>query len=148
MARPLLVLNGPNLNLLGQREPETYGRETLKDLEAHWSTVGTSFGFEVKSLQSNYEGVLVDALQEAGAAQTPVVFNPGAYTHTSIALRDAIIGAQARVIEVHISNIHAREPFRHYSYVSAVAVGVIAGLGTIGYDLAIQAHHTYLTRTQ
>ncbi|MEO0544610.1 MAG: type II 3-dehydroquinate dehydratase [Pseudomonadota bacterium] len=148
MARALLVLNGPNLNLLSQREPDTYGHEKLPDLEARWRQHGADLGFDVNCLQSNHEGVLVDALQEAGAAGTPIVFNPGAYSHTSIALRDAIVGAQAHVIEVHISNVHARERFRHFSYVSAVAIGVIAGLGTIGYELAINAHHTYLTRTQ
>ena len=148
MARPLLVLNGPIFNLLGQREPETYGKETLKSLETHLTAFGASLDFDVSCIQSNHEGVLIDALQDAGAAHTPVVFNPGAYSHTSIALRDAIVGANASVIEVHISNVHAREPFRHHSHVSAPAVGVIAGLGTIGYDLAIRAHHTYLSRQQ
>ena len=148
MARALLVLNGPNLNLLGRREPNIYGQNTLNDLEDHWKALGATLDFDVKCVQSNHEGVLVDALQDAGATQTPVVFNPGAYSHTSIALRDAIKGANAQVIEVHISNIHARERFRHFSHVSPVAIGVIAGLGTMGYDLAIKAHHTYLTRTQ
>lgn len=145
MAGALLVLNGPNLNLLGQREPDRYGHETLDALEKRLAAFGAELGFDVTCIQSNHEGSLVDAIQNAGANKTPVVFNPGAYSHTSIALRDAIAGAQARVIEVHITNIHARERFRHHSHVSPVSAGVIAGLGTLGYELAIRAHATHMS---
>lgn len=148
MARALLILNGPNLNLLGQREPETYGHQTLADVEAHCVKVGKELGFDVTCQQSNHEGVLVDAIQTAGADGTAVVFNPGAYSHTSVALRDAIAGSGANVVEVHVSNIHARERFRHHSHVSPVSLGVIAGLGTFGYELAIRAHHHHLSKTQ
>jgi 3-dehydroquinate dehydratase II len=137
--RPVLVLNGPNLNLLGLREPTVYGATTLADLEAMCVAEGARHGFAVDCRQSNAEHELIDALQAAGRAGTPVVLNPGAYSHTSVALRDAIKGAGATVIEVHISNIHAREEFRHFSYVSAVAAGVICGFGVHGYALAIAA---------
>jgi 3-dehydroquinate dehydratase II len=135
----LLVLNGPNLNLLGQREPGTYGAATLADVEALCIAEGRKHGFAVECLQSNAEHVLIDAIHAAGKVGTPVVFNPGGYSHTSVALRDAIKGANAHVVEVHISNIHAREEFRHFSFVSAVAAGVICGLGINGYVLAIAA---------
>lgn len=139
MSKPLLILNGPNLNLLGTREPGTYGNQTLADVENACRELGASLGFDVTCKQSNHEGELVEALQQAGRSGTAVVFNPGAYSHTSIALRDAVSGSGARVIEVHISNIHAREAFRHHSHMSAVSIGVIAGLGTNGYLLAIRA---------
>lgn len=139
MAATILILNGPNLNLLGQREPSVYGHQTLADLEAACIALGQEHGVRVETLQSNDEGTLVTAIQEAGAAGTPVVLNAGAYTHTSIALRDAITGAGATVIETHISNIHAREDFRHVSLIAPVCVGVIAGLGTTGYLLAMRA---------
>lgn len=139
MANQILILNGPNLNLLGQREPGVYGAQTLDDVIAECMKLGKELGVEVEAFQSNTEGALVDKLQEAGAKGIGVVFNPGAYSHTSIALRDAIVGAQVNVIEVHISNIHAREAFRHTSFISAVAKGVIAGLGTDGYLHAMRA---------
>ncbi|MEM1378340.1 MAG: type II 3-dehydroquinate dehydratase [Pseudomonadota bacterium] len=148
MALPLLILNGPNLNLLGQRDPGTYGHDTLQTVEERCVALGTELGFDVSCHQSNHEGDLVDAIQSAGAAGTAVVFNPGAYSHTSIALRDAISGSGARVVEVHISNIHGRERFRHHSHITPVAVGVIAGLGTAGYELAIRAHYHYLSKTK
>jgi 3-dehydroquinate dehydratase-2 len=132
-------LNGPNLNLLGLREPGVYGAMTLAGLEAMCVEEGAKAGFAVTCKQSNAEHELIDAIHAAGAAGTPVIFNPGGYSHTSVALRDAIKGASARVIEVHISNIHAREEFRHFSYVSAVAAGVICGFGVKGYALAIAA---------
>jgi 3-dehydroquinate dehydratase II len=135
----LLVLNGPNLNLLGLREPAVYGAATLADLKALCVAAGAASGFEVDFRQTNAEHELVTWLQEAGLSKTPVIINPGAYTHTSIALHDAIKGAGTEVIEVHISNIHAREEFRHHSFVSPVAKGVIAGLGINGYRLAIEA---------
>jgi 3-dehydroquinate dehydratase-2 len=133
------VLNGPNLNLLGTREPETYGGDTLASIESRLKRVCDDRGIVLHFRQSNHEGDLVTWLQAAGAAQEPVIINPGAYTHTSIALQDAIRGAGTKVVEVHISNIHARETFRHHSYVSPVAVGVIAGFGARSYDLALQA---------
>jgi len=139
----ILVLNGPNLNLLGQREPTQYGYTTLKDVESLCMETGKRLGFEVKCLQSNHEGVLLDALHEAGrgikdGSVLGVVMNPGAYTHTSIALHDAIKGAEVPLIEVHISNVHAREEFRHHSYVSPAAAGIVVGFGVDGYVLAIE----------
>ena len=135
----VLVLNGPNLNLLGTREPEIYGATTLEMLEAECQSVGEKLGLTVSCRQSNHEGELVDVLQQSGSDGTWVVFNPGAYTHTSVALHDAIAGSNCNVIEVHISNVHAREAFRHHSYVSPVSKGTIVGLGTYGYTLALQA---------
>ena len=135
----VLVLNGPNLNLLGTREPEIYGATTLEMLEQECQSVGEKLGLTVRCQQSNHEGELVDALQKAGSDGTWVIFNPGAYTHTSVALHDAIAGSNCKVIEVHISNVHAREAFRHHSYVSPVSKGTIVGLGTYGYTLAMQA---------
>lgn len=135
----ILILNGPNLNLLGSREPEVYGTTTLKDVEASCIHIGKKLGYTVLCHQSNHEGELVDTLQQAGRDGHWVVFNPGAYSHTSVALHDAIIGSECRVIEVHISNIHAREGFRHHSYISSVAKGTIVGFGTYGYTLALQA---------
>ncbi|HMN74878.1 MAG TPA: type II 3-dehydroquinate dehydratase [Burkholderiaceae bacterium] len=137
-----LVLNGPNLNLLGSREPAVYGAQTLADVEALCRAACAEHGLALDFRQSNHEGVLVDWIHEAGRAQAAgllagVVFNAGAYTHTSIALHDAIKGTGVAVIELHISNVHAREPFRHHSYIAPVARGVIAGLGVAGYALAI-----------
>ena len=133
------VLNGPNLNLLGKREPAIYGSSTLEDirmlLEARCAARGASLVFR----QSNHEGDIVSWIQEAGEAGAPVILNPGALTHTSIALYDAIKGSAAVVIEVHLSNIHARESFRHHSYVSPAARGVIAGFGPASYLLALDA---------
>ena len=139
MPERILILNGPNLNLLGRREPGVYGSETLADVEAACERLGAELGLEISCAQSNHEGELIDKLQQAGHDGTAVVFNPGGYSHTSVALRDAISGAKTRVVEVHISNIHAREEFRHHSYISAVAEGVICGLGTAGYLLAIRS---------
>jgi 3-dehydroquinate dehydratase-2 len=132
------VLNGPNLNLLGQREPDVYGRETLADVEARLSAAAQAAGADLLFRQSNHEGDLVDWIQEAGQAGAGVILNAGAYTHSSIALRDAIVGAQAQVIEVHVSNVHAREDFRHVSMIAPVARGIVAGFGTLSYDLALQ----------
>jgi len=135
----VLILNGPNLNLLGTREPEIYGKTTLFDVERQCVEEGAKLGLSVSHLQSNHEGELVSALQKAGQNNVWVVFNPGAYTHTSIALHDAIAGSGCKVIEVHISNVHAREEFRHHSFISPVAKGTIVGFGTYGYTLALQA---------
>lgn len=139
MAIPVFVLNGPNLNLLGKREPALYGRGTLADIEAACRSGGEALGLSVDFRQTNIEGVLVDWIQEAGEKAKGIVINPGAYTHTSVALHDAIRATGIPVIEVHLSNIFAREPFRHHSYVSPVAKGVICGLGPAGYTLALEA---------
>jgi 3-dehydroquinate dehydratase II len=142
--KTILVLNGPNLNLLGTREPAVYGATTLADVEAMCKAAGERLGFAVDCRQSNHEGVLIDAIHEAGrgfAAGTHagVVLNAGAYTHTSVALHDAIKGAAVPTIELHISNVHAREAFRHHSWISPVAAGIIVGFGVDGYVLAIEA---------
>jgi 3-dehydroquinate dehydratase-2 len=139
----MLILNGPNLNLLGQREPEVYGSATLADVEALCRTEGGRLGVDIEFRQSNHEGELIDWIHGAGprcasGEMSGVVLNPGAFTHTSIALHDAIKAAAARVIEVHISNVHAREAYRQHSYVSPVAAGIIIGFGVHGYVLAIQ----------
>jgi 3-dehydroquinate dehydratase-2 len=137
MARIVYVLNGPNLNLLGQRQPEIYGRETLADIEAACRRVADGLGFELRFLQSNAEGALIDWIHEARTAAAGIVINPAAYTHTSVAIRDALAACDCPIIEVHLSNVHAREAFRHRSYVSAVAAAVIAGCGPQGYDFAL-----------
>ena len=142
--KTILVLNGPNLNLLGTREPAVYGSQTLADVEAICEQECAKQGYKLDFRQSNHEGALVDAIQDAGRAQASgllagVIFNAGAYTHTSVALHDAIKGAGVTVIELHISNVHAREAFRHHSYLSPVAAGVMAGFGVQGYAYAIAA---------
>ena len=135
----ILLLNGPNLNLLGTREPEVYGRDTLADIEARAADLAKSLGLVLTCRQSNSEGQLVDWIQEAAGTQDAIVLNPGAYTHTSIAILDALSAVALPVVEVHLSNIHRREDFRHSSYVSKVALGVICGFGAQGYDLALRA---------
>lgn len=134
----VLVLNGPNLNLLGTRQPEVYGRETLAELEAACTAAGAGLGLAVTCRQSNHEGALVDAIQEARATASAIVINPGAYSHTSVAILDALNAFDGPVIEVHISQVHRREAFRHHSFVSHRADAVIAGAGTQGYDLALR----------
>jgi 3-dehydroquinate dehydratase-2 len=139
-----VVLNGPNLNLLGTREPAVYGSHTLADVEKMCLDACNAHGFTLDFRQTNHEGELVDWIQAAGQAQADgtvagVILNAGAYTHTSIALHDAIKGSGAKVIELHISNVHAREAFRHHSYISPAAKAVMAGLGVQGYPLAIAA---------
>jgi 3-dehydroquinate dehydratase-2 len=138
----ILVLNGPNLNLLGTREPELYGRETLADLERLCQQYGTQLGHAVTCFQSNAEHELVSRIHAAREEAVDfVIFNPGAFTHTSIALRDALLGTGLPFIEVHLSNVFGRESFRHHSYLSDIAVGVISGLGSQGYELALAAAH-------
>ena len=138
-AQTIHVLNGPNLNLLGTREPGTYGHATLADIEAGLGRLAGVHGVTLRFAQTNAEGELVTWIQEAGRAGEPIILNAGAYTHTSVALRDAIAGTGASVIEVHLSNVHARESFRHHSHISAVARGVILGFGPLSYELALRA---------
>jgi len=135
----ILVLHGPNLNLLGTREPEVYGSQTLPQIDAELSAIAADAGASLSSFQSNHEGALVDRIQAARSDGTRfIVINPAAYTHTSVAIRDALAGVALPFIEVHLSNIHRREPFRHHSYLSDLAVGVICGLGANGYRLAVR----------
>lgn len=139
MARSILVINGPNLNLLGSREPAVYGRATLEDIERDLAQTAARLGVAVQAFQSNHEGALIDRIQAARADGTDfIVINAGAYTHTSIALRDALAGVAIPFVEVHISNLHRRERFRHRSLLSDLAVGSIIGLGNAGYGLALQ----------
>ena len=138
MSKLVYILNGPNLNLLGQRQPEIYGAETLADVEQDCSSLAGDLGLETRCFQSNHEGQLVDWIQEARHDACAIVINPGAYSHTSIAILDALNAFEGPVLEVHISNIHAREPFRHHSYVSGRATAVIAGCGTDGYGFALK----------
>ena len=135
----ILVLNGPNLNLLGTREPDIYGSTTLAQVEEACVAYGASKGGEVTCRQSNSEGALVDAIHAARGTHDGIVLNAGAYTHTSIALHDAIAGTQVPTVELHVSNVHAREDFRHHSQIARVCVGVICGFGVAGYNLALDA---------
>ena len=143
----ILVLHGPNLNLLGSREPGHYGQTTLAEIDAGMQTHAQGWGWRLHSLQSNAEHILIDAVQDAARqGVTYIIINPAAFTHTSVALRDALAAVQIPFIEVHLSNIHAREPFRQHSYFSDLAQGVIAGLGADGYFLALDAIHRRLKR--
>lgn len=135
----VLVLNGPNLNLLGQRQPDVYGHTTLAEIDAMCRDTGGALGLAVECLQSNHEGALIDAIHASRGTRDGIVLNAGAYTHTSVALRDAIASAEVPVVEVHLSNIHAREPFRHHSHIAPVAIGQICGFGPAGYALALRA---------
>ncbi len=138
-APKVLILNGPNLNMLGKRQPDVYGRETLSDVEDSCRRHGKGLGLEIDFRQSNSEGELIGWIQEARESHGAVIINPAAYTHTSVAIMDALLAAELPVIEVHLSNIHRREAFRHHSYVSKVADAVLCGLGSQGYLLALDA---------
>ncbi len=135
----VLILNGPNLNLLGQRQPEVYGATTLADIEQMCTAHAQRIGLDLEFMQSNHEGVMLDAIHAAKGKYGGLVINAGAYTHTSIALMDAVASVELPMVEVHLSNIHAREPFRHVSYLSKVAVGQICGFGAQGYVMALDA---------
>lgn len=137
-SRTIVLLNGPNLNLLGTREPQIYGHDTLADVEQLARDTAAAHGFQLRTLQSNHEGVLIDAIHEARGTAAGIVMNPGAFTHTSVAIADAISGVELPLIEVHISNVHQREAFRHHSYVSPVASSIIIGAGVYGYKLAVE----------
>lgn len=137
-SRRILVLNGPNLNLLGTREPQVYGTATLADVEKLAAEAATAHGWTAECVQSNHEGALIDAVHAARETADAIIINPGGYSHTSVALRDALSGVSLPVVEVHISNIHKREQFRHHSYISGVADAVIAGAGITGYRLAVE----------
>jgi 3-dehydroquinate dehydratase-2 len=145
MPKLITLLNGPNLNLLGLRQPEIYGRETLADVVAATGALAADLGLALEAMQSNHEGQLVDWIHAARGRSAGIVINPGAYSHTSIAILDALQAFEGPVLEVHISNIHRREAFRHHSYVSARAEGVIAGFGTEGYLLALRRMATLLS---
>ena len=139
MTKKILIINGPNLNMLGTRQPEIYGSETLADVEERLEAVAESIGIDVEFFQSNHEGEIVTRIQQARAGFAGLIINAGGYTHTSVAIHDAIRMVGIPVVEVHISNIYAREEFRHHSMISPVATGIIAGLGTKGYELALKS---------
>jgi 3-dehydroquinate dehydratase II len=143
----VLILHGPNLNLLGLREPQIYGASTLAQIDDRLVELGLSLETNVESLQSNHEGVLVDAIHAARDRHQGIVINAGAYTHTSIAIRDAIAGVKIPTVEVHLSNIHQRESFRHHSYLAAIVVGQISGFGSHSYELGLRAIVTHLQKS-
>ncbi|MFZ5960061.1 type II 3-dehydroquinate dehydratase [Pseudomonas knackmussii] len=145
MTLPILILNGPNLNLLGTREPATYGYETLADVEALCHARADELGLQVEFRQTNHEGQLIDWIHQARSRCAGIVINPAAWTHTSVAVRDALAAVELPVIEVHLSNVHKREEFRHHSFVSGIALGVMAGFGSNGYRLALD-HFAHLLR--
>lgn len=144
MTQSILILNGPNLNLLGTRQPEVYGPTTLADIEALCRQKAQTLGIDIAFEQSNHEGALVDMLHAARGTHAGVILNAGAYTHTSVALMDAISSIMLPVVELHLSNIHAREAFRQHSYIAPVAIGQICGFGAAGYPLAMDAIMTYI----
>ena len=148
MSKPIYILNGPNLNLLGQREPEIYGTTTLADLEQLSTVRAKSAGFSVVFRQTNREGEIVEWLHDARENGAAVIINAAGYSHTSIAIHDALKAVDLPVVEVHLSNIHKREPFRHHSYVSAAADGLIVGLGAHGYELAVDAAVSLIAKAQ
>jgi 3-dehydroquinate dehydratase-2 len=143
----LLLLNGPNLNLLGTREPTVYGAQTLDQIVARVTQLASAAGHQLSAIQSNSEAALIERIHAAPSEKVAfAIFNPGAFTHTSVALRDALLGVKLPFIEVHLSNVYARESFRHHSYFSDIAVGTITGLGALGYELALQAAIDRLSR--
>ena len=144
----ILVLHGPNLNLLGQREPGLYGSDTLAAIDAELARQAEQLGTELECFQSNHEGALVDRIQQAAGQVDGVLINAGAYTHTSIAIRDALLGVKLPFVELHLSNVHAREEFRHRSYLADKAVGVICGFGPISYYLALEGMVAHLRSSQ
>ncbi|MCC6349717.1 MAG: 3-dehydroquinate dehydratase [Candidatus Eisenbacteria bacterium] len=144
----ILILHGPNLHALGTREPEIYGRVTLADIDARLVALGGELGCDVESLQSDHEGVLIEALYRARGRVHGVVLNPGGLTHTSVALRDAVKGAALPTVEVHVSNPHSREPFRHQSFVSGAALAVVQGFGADSYTLALRGLHAHLNHAR
>lgn len=135
----ILVIHGPNLNLLGTREPDVYGTQTLADIESELSALAQTLGVEIACFQSNHEGELIDRIQQAMGQETGVLINPGGFTHSSVALRDALVATALPIVEVHLSNVYARESFRQHSYVSPIALGVISGLGARGYLFGLEA---------
>lgn len=139
MSKPVYILNGPNLNLLGQREPEIYGRDTLNDIESRVTKIAASLGLDFTFRQTNSEGELINWVQEARSSGSAIIINAAGLTHTSISLHDSLSASQLPIVEVHLSNIFRRESFRHHSYVSLSAVGVICGFGAMSYDLALHA---------
>ncbi len=145
MSKTIYILNGPNLNLLGKRQPEIYGSDTLADVEATCAELGTDLGLTVKLMQSNHEGEIVEMIHDARENAAGIIINPAAYTHTSVAILDALHTFEGPVLEVHISNVHKREAFRQHSYVSQRADGVIAGFGVEGYCLAMRRMGSLLT---
>lgn len=144
----ILVIHGPNLNLLGRREPDVYGTQTLADIDADLASAAKGFGVEVEPFQSNHEGELIDRIQESMGHASGILINPGGLTHTSVALRDALLATSLPVVEVHLSNVYAREAFRQHSYVSPVALGVVSGLGADGYRFGLEALVKRLRATQ
>jgi len=148
MTAHILVLNGPNLNMLGLRQPEIYGAETLADVEVRCQKRAAALGLTVDFRQSNLEGELVTWIQEARQSHDAIIINAGAYTHTSVAIMDAILASERPTIELHVSNVHQREEFRHVSYISKVAFGVLFGFGTFGYEMALESLAQKLNTTQ
>lgn len=146
MSKTIFILNGPNLNLLGKRQPEIYGADTLADVEARCRALAESLGFAVAFFQSNHEGVIIDTIHRAREEAAAIVINPGAFTHTSVAILDALNAYDGLVFECHISNVHKRESFRHHSFVSARADGVMAGFGTEGYELCLRRACSLLSK--
>ena len=146
MQKTIFILNGPNLNLLATRQPEIYGRDTLEDVERGCAATAASFGLAIRLFQSNHEGALIDTIHDAREAAAGIIINPGAFSHTSVAILDALNAFDGPVLECHISNVHKREAFRHHSYVSARADGVIAGFGVQGYDLCVRRMATLLAK--
>ncbi len=144
----LLLINGPNLNLLGQREPGIYGMDTLKSIESRLHELAKAEGFELECFQSNVEGELVNRIHQAFGKVQGILINAGAYTHTSIAIRDSLLGVSIPYVELHLSNTYSREPFRHHSYLSDKAVGLVSGFGPISYQLALQGLINYLRMSQ